>query len=78
MWAEQFMIFVSLHPILVKNIILVDQLSHLDWVLPTEWLLLPQVFDAICKKYRHPLIDLFAIRSNTKLPCMCPVSDPMV
>ena len=48
-------------------------------VLPTKWSLLPWVFDAVCKECRHPLIDLFAARTNTELTLyLFPVSDPVV
>ena len=39
---------------------LTDQLSRPDQILPTEWSLLPRVFDGICRVFGRPLLDLFA------------------
>ena len=44
---------------------------------PTEWSLLPEVFQALCNRWHQPQIDLFATRFN-KLPLfVSPVPDPM-
>ena len=40
--------------ILGKKSVPTYQLSRSDQVLPTEWSLLPWVFDFICKVYGHP------------------------
>ena len=44
----------------------------------TEWSLLPEVFQAICKRWHQPQIDLFATRFNKKLAkFVSPVPDPL-
>ena len=56
-----------------------DQLSCPDPVLPTEWSLLPRVFEVVWEVFICPCLDMFATRANTKLPLyMSPVPDPMV
>ena len=50
-----------------KKNILADQLSRPDQVLPTEWSLLPRVFEAICEVFGRPHLDLFASRTIAKL-----------
>ena len=48
-------------------------------VLPTKWLLLPQVYDAICKVFECPHVDLFATRANAKFPLqVCQFADLLV
>ena len=47
-----------------KKNILVEQ-SHLDYVLPVEWIPLPQTFDAICE------VGLFATGQMQSFLCMC-------
>ena len=61
--AEQFAIFLTAWYILGKNIF-PYQLIRSDQVLLTEWSLLPRMFDVICKKYRHPLINLCLKNKN--------------
>ena len=70
-WAKLNLITITVRYIPRKNNIVADQLSRPDWVLPTEWALLPWVFDAICEVYGWPLIDLFSTRANTKLFFAC-------
>ena len=68
-WAEHSSAFPTRRCISGKRNILAYQL--------TEWSLLPWVFNAICKDFGHPNVDLFAIRVNTKLPLyMSPFPDP--
>ena len=57
--------------------ILVDQLSRPDQVLPTEWSLLPRVFNKICRILSCPHLVLFATWANAKLLLyVSPVLDP--
>ena len=45
---------------------------------PTEWSLLPEVFQQICNQWHLPQIDLFATRFNHKLPqFVSPVPDSL-
>ena len=54
-----------------------DKLFRLGQTIQTEWLLLPEVFQAICKRWHQPQIDLFATRFNKKLAkFVSPVPDP--
>ena len=59
----------SLRYILGKKNILANQLSSPDQVLLTKWSFLPRAFNAMCKEYRCPHIDIFNTRSNVELPC---------
>ena len=47
--------------------VLADKLSRLGQTIQTEWSFLPEVFQAICKRWHQPQIDLFATRFNNKL-----------
>ena len=67
-WSELHLVTLSARYIPGKKNILANQLSHLDQVLPTEWFLLSQVFDARCEVYIRPHMDLFATKVNTKFP----------
>ena len=66
------MVTLTARYILRKNIIQADQLSCPDHVLSSEWFLLPQVFNAICKVYGHSHRGLFAARASKKLPLYVP------
>ena len=66
-WAEQNSIRLEARYIPDKWNILVDQLSRPDQILPTEWSLLPRVFDRICQVFGRPHLNLFATKANNKL-----------
>ena len=58
--------------------VVADKLSRLGQTIQTEWSLLPEVFQAICSRWHHPQIDLFATRFNNKLPqFVSPVPDSL-
>ena len=79
LWTEWHLIYLEAHyiPGKKKNI-LADQLNCPDQILPTEWSLLPCVFDGICQVFGCPHLDLFTTRVNTKLPLnVSPVPDPI-
>ena len=58
--------------------VVADKLSRLGQTIQTELSLLPKVFQALCNRWHHPQIDLFATRFNNKLPLfVSPVPDPM-
>ena len=76
-WTEWHSVHLSARYIPGRMNILADQLSRPDQVLPTEWSLLPRVFEGICSIFGNPHLDLFATRANTKLPLyVSPVPDP--
>ena len=55
-----------------------DALSRKGQVLPTEWMLHPDVCKQIWKVWGQPMIDLFATNLTKRLPLyMAPHSDPM-
>ena len=57
--------------------VVADKLSRLGQTIQTEWSLLSEVFQAICKRWHQPQIDLFATRFNNKLSqYVSPVPDP--
>ena len=77
-WSELYLMTLCVRYVRGKKNILAIQLSHPDQVLPAKWSVLPWVFGAICKVYGRPLVDLFAIRTNTKFPSYGSlVLDPM-
>ena len=58
--------------------VIADKLSRLGQTIQTEWSLLPEVFQRLCKKWHRPQIDLFATRFNHKLPqFVSPVPDSL-
>ena len=69
-WAERNLIRLEARYILEKQNILADQPSCPDQILPTEWSLLPRVFDRICRVFSHPHLNLFTTRVNNKLPLL--------
>ena len=46
-WAELFMIYLNTRYVPGEKNVLTFQLSRPDLVLPTEWFLLPQMFDTV-------------------------------
>ena len=57
--------------------VVADKLSRMGQTIQTEWSLLQEVFQAICRECHQPQIDLFATRFNNKLPLfVSPVPDP--
>ena len=78
LWTERHLVHLEAHYIPGKKNILEDQLSRPDQVLPTEWFLLPHVFNGICRAFGCPHLDLFATWANAKLPLyVLPVPDPL-
>ena len=70
LWSEWHLFRLEASYIPGKKNILADQLSRPGQILPTEWSLLPRVFDGICWVLGHPHLDLFATRANNKLPIL--------
>ena len=57
--------------------VLADVLSHPTQMSGTEWSLHPSVFQAVIWEWGIPLLDLFTMRWNHKLPIfVSPVPDP--
>ena len=58
--------------------VIADKLSRLGQTIQTEWSLLQEVFQEICRRWHQPQVDLFATRFNNKLPLfVSPVPDPL-
>ena len=56
--------------------VIADKLSQHIQVIQTEWSLLQEVFDPLCRRWHKPTVDLFATRFNHKLPrFVSPVPD---
>ena len=68
LWREVHSGILSARYFLGKKHVLADQLSRPNQVLPTEWSLLPRVFNAVCKVFDCPIMDLLATQANVKLP----------
>ena len=65
------MISFSARYIPARLIMVTDQLSHHNQMIPIEWSFLPRLFNRICKSYGRPMIDLFKTKKkkkNWKLP----------
>ena len=77
-WAESRSVLLEALYMPGKKNIPADQLSCLDQILPTEWFLLPRVFDGICWEFGLPHLDLLGTWANSKLPLyVFPVPDPL-
>ena len=48
-----------------------DELSRFGQIIQTEWSLHPEVFKAICNRWHHPQVDLFATRFNKQTSTVC-------
>ena len=58
--------------------VVADKLSRLGQTIQTEWSLLQEVFQTICRRCHRPQIDLFATRFNNKLPqFVSPIPDSL-
>ena len=67
-WTERHSVLLEPRYVPGKKNVLADQLSQPDQILPTEWSLLPQVFEELCRVFGKPHLNLFAARANAKLP----------
>ena len=77
-WTERHSVRLDSRYIPGNKNILADQLSRPDQVFPTEWSLLPRVFEGICRIFGRPHLDLFATRVNAKLALyVSPIPDPL-
>ena len=57
--------------------VIADQLSRSGQILPTEWMLHSTVFQAVCRLWETPHVDMFATQFTKKLPnYYSPVPDP--
>ena len=68
LWTKRHLVFLVARYIPGRKNVLADQLSRPDQVLPTEWSLLPRIFEGIYEVFRRPHLDLFVTRANAKLP----------
>ena len=56
--------------------VIADKLSRHKQVIQTEWSLLQEIFNPLCRRWHAPAVDLFATRFNHKLPrFVSPVPD---
>ena len=78
LWTERHSIRLEACYIPGKKNILADQLGRPDQILPTEWSLLPRVFDGNCRVFGRPHLGMFATQANNKLPLYVSlVPDPL-
>ena len=76
MWCNQRQIVLRARHIPGHLNVIADKLSRHGQVIQTEWSLLQEVFDRICRRWHKPEVDLFATRFNHKLPrFVSPVPD---
>ena len=52
--------------------VIADKLSRHKQVIQTEWSVLQEIFDLLCRRWHEPEVDLFATRFNHKLPRFVP------
>ena len=77
-WCTRHQVTLKARHIPGRLNVIADKLSRLGQTIQTEWSLLPEVFQAICSRWHHPQIDLFATRFNNKLPqFVSPVPDSL-
>ena len=57
--------------------VVADKLSRLGQTIQTEWSLLQEVFQTICRRWHRPQIDLFATRFNKLPQFVSPVPDSL-
>ena len=66
-WTKRHSVQLEARNIPGKKNILANQLSRPDQILPTEWSMLPRVFEEICRVFGRPHLNLFATWANVKL-----------
>ena len=77
-WCSQRQVTLKARHIPGRLNVIADKLSRLGQTIQTEWSLVPEVFQNLCKKWHQPQIDLFATRFNYKLPqFVSPVPDSL-
>ena len=77
-WCSQRQVTLKARHIPGRLNVIADKLSRLGQAIQTEWSLLPEVFQSLCKRWHQPQIDLFATRYNHKLPqFVSPVPDSL-
>ena len=77
-WCSQRQVTLKARHIPGHLNVIADKLSRLGQTIQTEWSLLPEVFQQICRQWHWPQIDLFATRFNHKLPqFVSPVPDSL-
>ena len=77
-WCSQRQVTLKGRHIPGRLNVIADKLSRLGQTIQTEWSLLPEIFQNLCKKWHQPQIDLFATRFNYKLPqFVSPVPDSL-
>ena len=77
-WCSQRQVTLKARHIPGRLNVIADKLSRLGQTIQTEWSLLPEVFQSLCKRWHQPQIDLFATRYNHKLPqFVSPVPDSL-
>ena len=76
LWCNQRQIVLRARHILGHLNVIADKLSRHKQVIQTEWSLLQEIFDLLCRRWHTPTVDLFATRFNHKLPrFVSPVPD---
>ena len=75
-WMEHTSICLEARYIPGERNNLADQFSRPDQILPTEWFLLPCVFNRFCRAFGRPHLDLFTTGASNKFPLyVSPVPD---
>ena len=78
LWCNQRQIVLWARHILGHLNSIADKLSRHKQVIQTEWSLLQEVFDLLCRRWHKPDVDLFATRFSHKLPrFVSPVPDKL-
>ena len=67
-WCARQQVTLRARHILGRLNVIADKLSRLGQAIQTEWSLHPEVFQAICNRWHHHQVDLFATTFYNKNP----------
>ena len=70
-WTERHSVSLTAKYTLGKKNVLADQLNCSDHVLPTEWSLVPRVFERICGVFCLPILTSLPPAPMPSFLCMC-------
>ena len=69
-WLDLHLVTITAEYFLGKKNVLAYQMSYVNQVLPSEWSLLPWVFDTTCEVHFCSHLNFFITRASIKLSCV--------